>query len=1334
MNLKTFARLGRRGRRLVWGGAITGLMLAAGTTAIGDVSPEAKRLANQDRASLSLFSGPTAVLQGNQIQCGIVNTGDVCSNVFNSPTGGGGFWPTGSQNQYIFNTGLQIAGIMDAAGGPWANDTVGAYFFDARGTQQHGTALTDVFNSLDLDDLANWPAEGFVLDADLFQPVLVGRATASQQDSWVQYWDGDPARNAARAHPMGIKVTQRSLAWNYPAGNESLIYFIYNFQNVTDDPVFQQLNEATFFAGADALPDGGITLNEIYAAFSTDMDITLDAGANLSTAVLPFDLGISYHGGFAAPEFSYPSDLFFPPFFTNAPGLIGVKYLRSPIDPVTQEQVGLTLFSITINGAGPGEVPDAVGDRQLWRYLSGKVSPAQGDAPCSITAHLTSSDPAQVERAMCFIAQTAGDTRFYQASGPATLAPGDDGTIVVAYIAAPTLQFLPGGGTTGISVNDPNDSANPPGTPSFHPGFPSARGCPVGGAVPGSCTEVDNSNPVKPLERGAGWVSYNGPAPDSPLESGANKLDQKQVVTVPGSLLGRSLVAQEIFDTQFLLGFAPEQPVFYLVPGNNQVTVVWDPSSTENEAGEGDPFFAVADDTASALFNSNYRQFDVEGYRVWRGTSSGSLSLIAQFDHANTEFTDVTCETVAPEDDIGNPAGPGYVAGEECPDGFSSTTNIDQDLVFNNGSAGGSPGGGMFRLVDGSSAYSTDPIVAVDSDDAGDRLPLTNTGVPFVHVDTDVINNFTYFYAVSAFDVNSPASGPHSLRSARVTQSVVPRADAPNIANADLQVGIFGDDGVFLNSNAPVPSVDSDDGTFSGPFPATNGVELSFAPLVPRLLPEFARAARIDSFIPHFNGAGECPGDFSTVAQTCWTMHLTFDTNGTITQDSVHGATLAWGAFGGGPLSGLSSSQYRLVDSEVPFDQDALDAFGIPSGSGAAVALATFDESITYSSGEGQQTRRGLVSRGLHGGSRWYSGSNETIADPAKYIQVGQLAGVTEVWAPINHTPLGPGQGTMPTSGSAQCYTYALAFLSRAADVRFTWGGGTFSEVRDVSHNLPVDFKPTAQASWGFLSEDANGNGALDWEDFQHISNVSQIFDDATGAMGFCAHTDNPATRVDLTPTPTIVPVNTDPLADPTNGGGAVTPTGMGFGLYVNGERFIFVVDALPTDGTVWTLRTHNGVVRASTASVDTDDPSGYSYSSPVDGESGRRPPTIPGLNMSFRVEAATNFDAPADLTQVHTVPDPYLGSGLYDRAPTSKQLMFVNLPPEATIRIYTLTGVLVDVLVHDDITGGGRLAWNVRNRNNQFVASGVYFFHVMTPDGDSHVGKFTVVTQAGSN
>ncbi|MFW6084476.1 MAG: T9SS C-terminal target domain-containing protein, partial [Gemmatimonadota bacterium] len=73
-------------------------------------------------------------------------------------------------------------------------------------------------------------------------------------------------------------------------------------------------------------------------------------------------------------------------------------------------------------------------------------------------------------------------------------------------------------------------------------------------------------------------------------------------------------------------------------------------------------------------------------------------------------------------------------------------------------------------------------------------------------------------------------------------------------------------------------------------------------------------------------------------------------------------------------------------------------------------------------------------------------------------------------------------------------------------------------------------------------------------------------------------------------------------------------------------------------------------------------------------------------------------------------------------------ELVFVNLPPRATIRIYSLGGILVDVVDHDDQTGGGRAPWDLRNRSGQLVASGVYFWHVVTPQGDEHVGKFTIV------
>jgi hypothetical protein len=177
-------------------------------------------------------------------------------------------------------------------------------------------------------------------------------------------------------------------------------------------------------------------------------------------------------------------------------------------------------------------------------------------------------------------------------------------------------------------------------------------------------------------------------------------------------------------------------------------------------------------------------------------------------------------------------------------------------------------------------------------------------------------------------------------------------------------------------------------------------------------------------------------------------------------------------------------------------------------------------------------------------------------------------------------------------------------------------------------------------------------------------------------------------------------------------------------------------MSSLPGDGTVWTLRTFKGELVTDDDAAE--NPTGYTYiadgAGGGDPDGGPLPMMIPGLKFVWNVIQGETVFANFDLSGVHTVPDPYLATSQYDAAPTSKNLQFVNLPPEATIRIYTLTGVLVAQIDHKDSTGGGRAVWDIRNWSQQFVASGVYFFHVVTPEGDERVGKFTIVNFAGQN
>jgi hypothetical protein len=323
----------------------------------------------------------------------------------------------------------------------------------------------------------------------------------------------------------------------------------------------------------------------------------------------------------------------------------------------------------------------------------------------------------------------------------------------------------------------------------------------------------------------------------------------------------------------------------------------------------------------------------------------------------------------------------------------------------------------------------------------------------------------------------------------------------------------------------------------------------------------------------------------------------------------------------------------------VAADSASSTNLGVPPGFAQfnATVNATLREYIRFSSFEGQAARRGVIAGTANagyspGGSRWFSGANESVDHPGLGIRVGHVDGADTVWAPISHTDVDPataGVQSYATSGELQCFGYGFAGLTREADVQVTWGaGGQIASVHDATHHVDEDFKPGYEASYGFV-DDFNGNGYIDWRDFNYVDIASQYFDNTNGALGFCNHTDpGPGLRSALVSQPVLKPVSVE--SDPTAG------SGTGFGLYINGERYIFRLTggAAPASGTVWTLRTYAGTVRSSSATIQTATPAGYTYA-PTD-----RPPIIPGLKVSFNVAARTLATAESDsvLNHVHTV------------------------------------------------------------------------------------------------
>ncbi len=93
---------------------------------------------------------------------------------------------------------------------------------------------------------------------------------------------------------------------------------------------------------------------------------------------------------------------------------------------------------------------------------------------------------------------------------------------------------------------------------------------------------------------------------------------------------------------------------------------------------------------------------------------------------------------------------------------------------------------------------------------------------------------------------------------------------------------------------------------------------------------------------------------------------------------------------------------------------------------------------------------------------------------------------------------------------------------------------------------------------------------------------------------------------------------------------------------------------------------------------------------------------------------------------KIRVVPNPFLAQAAWDISATEKHVQFINLPAKCTIRIFTISGNLVNVVQHTNDSGTEN--YNLRNRFNELIASGIYYYVVTEPGGAKETGRFMVV------
>ena len=1304
--------------------------------------------------SFRLFSTAQTIFTANRVQCRIFATGQICAT--GSSTVGGGIWPRGTADQYVFGSGINIAGVIDnslpKSENGFSGDTAGAFFNNTAGGD-NGETVQPIFSSNDANDVAAWPDAARVplgdATADFFDTNLQGQIAASQGDLWFVNWEGNPARLESRAHPLGIAVETRALAWNFPTGNSDIIYILYTFYNITSTnaadyalvrpslrPIllqkaadFQALNTAKFGIN---LPASGYAINNFFAAFVADMDVA-QADANFASVNVPFALGYTYEHTFSnAASLGWTFD---PAIFGSAPffpgvGFVGVKYLGSPVNPSTSQQVGLSLFGTFSRSSGSLQDPND--DKQLYRYITGGLLPTDG--ACSL--------PDPLAAKICFVnIGSSADMRFFQSSGPITLAPGGFGTIVVGYIfAAPVGSGQCPGSACDIKPANNNNDLSILGDPA---------------------RMASGVNTIDTI------TGYLGNTNGNLLDTDPTKVTQDEFITVPGSLLGKAKVAQSVFDNKFLLPFAPDRPEFFLVPGNNQVTVLWARSNTETNP---DPFFQVAgqpliNGAPNALYDPNFRGFDVEGYRIYRGRvdNPSELQLIAQFDYAPSAdgkgiFTDFRgtvnpTSTCAPELGVGLGGDCGALQAPPAA-GTAFVGSTDVDLL---GTITQVTPGNRVLLASGSAQILPGALDTAFKDIAAGRIAqgvstaLTNSGVPFIFIDRNVRNSLRYFYTVTAFDVNSLASGPSSLESGRVTKAVIPVPAASNQTIASNLVTHVIGRGVAMDTVIKTaPTLDAATGEVQRPVAAGRwrpviGFVGEFASSVIQPSQSGALTMRLDSL--HMGLYANLGAVFGVVtAGAVPTNYYVTVANGVDSFKVVVALPQVLFAGGGGTGTEQANTFFEALTVDPGTAQKFQGAPPFKLQGQATIVVGTGSEMGAWGNGC-RFAEFGTATTCQYNGSRWFDGpsptKNETVSDPqitncvpnagssgalltaadcganlANFNNAGALTGVTTIQQAEPYIHM---------NGEWRNMDWVLPTVRRAADFNVYWGaGGLVDSVIDVSNNVVVPFEARMGAGFGILNASAGQTGEFDTR-----PGVVTVTDLGCVDPWHSGPITEPAQRIACTTATPEALSNTAQLGpvaffrnlqEAKTNAPAADP---GFVFYLAGDAFTMSMSALPAQGTVWALRSYTGTITGS--------PGGYTFNPAT------RPFTAVGATsaLEFGVSSVVAAATRNDLSKVHTVPDPYYVKSAFESSTDQKILKFVGLPQDAIIRIYSASGVLVRLLEHHggnysptSASQGSEIDWDLRNRNNQVVASGVYFYHVEAGDA-RRVGRFTVVNFA---
>jgi len=119
------------------------------------------------------------------------------------------------------------------------------------------------------------------------------------------------------------------------------------------------------------------------------------------------------------------------------------------------------------------------------------------------------------------------------------------------------------------------------------------------------------------------------------------------------------------------------------------------------------------------------------------------------------------------------------------------------------------------------------------------------------------------------------------------------------------------------------------------------------------------------------------------------------------------------------------------------------------------------------------------------------------------------------------------------------------------------------------------------------------------------------------------------------------------------------------------------------------------------------------------------------GETMAFSTTASAIDQSASSLDDIKVVPNPYYIFEQWDQSRNRRKIQFVNVPPNTTIDIYTLSGELIASLAHDASFNSSQIGvvdWNIWTYEYTETAYGLFLFVAKTADGQTKVGKFAII------